>query len=184
MLMLGQMGTPTPLSPGEQKKAEAELSATRTLVSYPQPVDITKSTGISIDPQSDPEARFIAESMSGGVAMIDYDGDGWPDIYSTNAQSLEMVQHGVRTHSALNHNNHDGTFTDVTEQGRRGVSLLGDGRGCGRLQQRRPTRLACNLPKRCSALSQQRRWHIYRCDQRKRTRQRYRLGYGRSVWRL
>ena len=114
MLMLGQMGTPTPLSPEEQKRAAAERSATRRLENYPQLVDITKSTGINFDHKSDPEARFIAESMSGGVAIIDYDGDGWPDIYFTNAQSVEMAQHGVRARSALYHNNHDGTFTDVT----------------------------------------------------------------------
>jgi hypothetical protein len=116
MLMLGQMGTPTPLSPQEQKKAEAERSATGTLENYPQLVDITKSTGINFDHKSDPEARFIAESMSGGVAMIDFDLDGWPDIYFTNAQSVEMAQHGVKARSALYHNNHDGTFTDVTDK--------------------------------------------------------------------
>jgi hypothetical protein len=116
MLMRGQMGTPTPLSPEEQKKAEAERSATGTLENYPQLVDITRSTGISFDHKSDPEARFIAESMSGGVAIIDYDGDGWPDIYFTNAQSVEMARHGVRARSALYHNNHDGTFTDVTDR--------------------------------------------------------------------
>ena len=56
------------------------------------------------------------ESMSGGVALIDYDRDGWPDIYFTNAQSVEMALHGVKARSALYHNNHDGTFTDVTDK--------------------------------------------------------------------
>jgi two-component sensor histidine kinase len=54
--------------------------------------------------------------MSGGVALIDYDGDGWLDIYFTNAQSVEMALHGVKARSALFHNNHDGTFTDVTDK--------------------------------------------------------------------
>ena len=54
--------------------------------------------------------------MSGGVALIDYDRDGWPDIYFTNAQSVEMALHGVKARSALYHNNHDGTFTDVTDK--------------------------------------------------------------------
>ena len=54
--------------------------------------------------------------MSGGVALIDYDGDGWPDIYFTNAQSVDMALHGVKARSALYHNNHDGTFTDVTDK--------------------------------------------------------------------
>lgn len=110
------MGTPTPLSPAERKKAEAERSATGPLPNYPQLVDITKSTGISFDHRSSPEGKYIAESMSGGVALIDYDGDGWPDIYFTNAQSVDMALHGVKSRSALFHNNHDGTFTDVTEK--------------------------------------------------------------------
>jgi enediyne biosynthesis protein E4 len=54
--------------------------------------------------------------MSGGVALIDYDRDGWPDIYFTNAQSVEMALAGKKARSALYHNNHDGTFTDVTDK--------------------------------------------------------------------
>jgi hypothetical protein len=112
----GQMGTPSPLSPLERQKAEAEKAETGPVPDYPQLVDITRSTGIGFDHKSSPEARFIAESMSGGVALIDYDGDGWPDIYFTNAQSVDMALHGVKSRSALFHNNHDGTFTDVTDK--------------------------------------------------------------------
>ena len=114
--LVGQMGTPTPLSPAERKKAEAERATTEPVPNYPLLVDITKSTGIRFDHKSSPEAKFIAESMSGGVALIDYDGDGWPDIYFTNAESVEMAQHGIKARSALFHNNHDGTFTDVTDK--------------------------------------------------------------------
>ncbi len=110
------MGTPTPLSPAERQKAAAELSATGPVPGYPQLVDITDLTKIKFEHKSDPEAKFIAESMSGGVALIDYDGDGWPDIYFTNAQSVDMALHGVKARSALYHNNHDGTFTDVTDK--------------------------------------------------------------------
>jgi hypothetical protein len=83
---------------------------------YPELVDITASTGIAFEHYSSPEQKFIVESMSGGVALIDYDRDGWPDIYLTNAQSVEMALHGQKARSALFHNNHDGTFTDVTEK--------------------------------------------------------------------
>jgi len=113
---LAQMGTATPLSPAEQEKAEAERAETGPLPNYPKLVDITAETGIHFDHRSSPEAKFIAESMSGGVTLIDYDGDGWPDIYFTNAQSVEMALHRVRGRSALYHNNHDGTFTDVTDK--------------------------------------------------------------------
>ncbi|MGA3129542.1 MAG: CRTAC1 family protein [Terracidiphilus sp.] len=115
--MIGaQMGTPTPLSPAERQRAEAEKAATGPVPNYPQLVDITKLTGITFDHKSSPEARFIAESMSGGVALIDYDGDGWPDIYFTNAQSVNMALHGVKSRGVLLRNNHDGTFTDVTDK--------------------------------------------------------------------
>jgi hypothetical protein len=83
---------------------------------YPQLVDITASTGIHFDHHSSPEQKFIVESMSGGVALIDYDRDGWPDIYFTNAQTVEMARAGIKARGALYHNNHDGTFTDVTDK--------------------------------------------------------------------
>ena len=110
------MGTPTPLSPEERQKAAVESEAHGLLPNYPQLVDITASTGVHFDHQSSPEAKYIAESMSGGVALIDYDRDGYPDIYFTNAQSVAMAEHGVKARSALFHNNHDGTFTDVTDK--------------------------------------------------------------------
>src|ERR1700739_998850 len=82
----------------------------------PQLVDITVSTGVHFQHLSSPEQKFIMESMSGGVALVDYDRDGWPDIYFTNAQGVEMAQSGKKARSALFHNNHDGTFTDVTDK--------------------------------------------------------------------
>ena len=113
---MGQMGVPMPLSPAERQKAAEEREANGSLPNYPQLVDITASTGIKLNHLSSPEAKFIVESMSGGVALIDYDRDGWPDIYFTGAQSVDMAQHGQKARSALFHNNHDGTFTDVTDK--------------------------------------------------------------------
>ena len=98
---------------GPGAKAPSEGSAA---AGYPQLVDITASTEIRFNHNSSPEQRFIVESMSGGVALIDYDRDGWPDIYFTNAQTVEMAQRGEKARSALIHNNHDGTFTDVTDK--------------------------------------------------------------------
>jgi enediyne biosynthesis protein E4 len=80
----------------------------------PQLIDITNSTGIKFEHLSSPEQKYIVESMGGGVALIDYDRDGWPDIYFTNAQNVEMALAGKSSRGALYHNNHDGTFTDVT----------------------------------------------------------------------
>ena len=111
-----QMGNAAPLSAKERAKAEEEKKATGQLSSYPQLVDITASTGIHFEHVSSPESKYIPESMSGGVALIDYDRDGWPDIYFTNAQTVEMALHNQKSRSVLYHNNHDGTFTDVTDK--------------------------------------------------------------------
>jgi hypothetical protein len=105
--------------PREQQgsaKALAEKQTVATNFSYPELVDVTASTGIQFEHLSGPEQKFIVESMSGGVALIDYDRDGWPDIYFTNAQTVEMALHGQKARSVLYHNNHDGTFTDVTDK--------------------------------------------------------------------
>ena len=80
----------------------------------PQLVDITKASGIDFTHLAAPEKKYIVESMSGGVIVIDYDRDGWPDLYFTNAPTVEMALKGQRAKGALYHNNHDGTFTDVT----------------------------------------------------------------------
>ena len=100
----------------ESAEGLADRTANGPAGSYPELVDITASTGIQFEHLSSPEQKFIVESMSGGVALIDYDRDGWPDIYFTNAQSVDMALHGRKARSALYHNNRDGTFTDVTDK--------------------------------------------------------------------
>jgi hypothetical protein len=99
-------------------KAEAHALAASIPVAehFPHYIDITPSTGINFNHLSSPEEKYIVESMSGGVALIDYDRDGWPDIYFTNAPNVEMALSGKKARSALYHNNHDGTFTDVTDK--------------------------------------------------------------------
>ena len=52
--------------------------------------------------------------MSGGVALFDYDNDGYLDIYLVNCLTVDLYRQGGKTKSALYHNNGDGTFTDVT----------------------------------------------------------------------
>jgi hypothetical protein len=62
-----------------------------------------------------PEKHIIVEAKGSGVALLDYDNDGWLDIYLVNGSTFD-AQTGKTTppHAALFHNNHDGTFTDVT----------------------------------------------------------------------
>ncbi len=94
----------------------AQAASASAPLAAPQLVDITASTGIHFEHLSSPEQRYIVESMGGGVALLDYDGDGWLDIYFTNAPSVSMALAGKKARSALYHNNHDGTFTDVSEK--------------------------------------------------------------------
>jgi len=78
--------------------------------------DISKQSGLAswthvmgvIDKQ------FILEADGSGVGLIDYDNDGWLDIYLVNGSTFDALD-GKATppHAALFHNNHDGTFTDV-----------------------------------------------------------------------
>ena len=82
----------------------------------PQLEDVTEKAGIHFRHTANPASTYIVESMSGGVILFDYDRDGWLDIYFTNAPTVEMVRRKQMAPGALYHNNHDGTFTDVTEK--------------------------------------------------------------------
>src|SRR3989454_3090364 len=78
--------------------------------------DITEKAGITFKHVSSPEKKYIVESMSGGLALIDYDNDGYPDIYFVNSLTVDLVKSKGKTKSALYHNNGDGTFTDGTDK--------------------------------------------------------------------
>ncbi|MFN7920453.1 MAG: CRTAC1 family protein [Bryobacteraceae bacterium] len=68
---------------------------------------------------------YLVESSGGGLAAIDYDGDGWLDLFIVNGTRFDAVPAGA--HHLLYRNNHDGTFTDVSE--RAGVAKSGWGMG-------------------------------------------------------
>ena len=77
--------------------------------------DATRSSGIDFHLTcGSPEKQFIMESMCGGVAVFDFDNDGWMDIYFVNGSTLEDMRAGKCHLGKLYRNNHDGTFTDVT----------------------------------------------------------------------
>jgi enediyne biosynthesis protein E4 len=71
--------------------------------------------------------KYIIETTGTGVAIFDYDNDGWPDIFIVNGTQLEGFPAGKVPTNHLYHNNHDGTFTDATE--RAGLSRTGWGQG-------------------------------------------------------
>src|SRR5215469_12608010 len=106
---LGQSGHPVP--PPPPAGAKSKKCSGRPI---PQFVDVTAQSGIHFKHTSDPQKKYIVESMSGGVLLLDYDRDGWPDIYFTNAPTVAMAIEKKGSSGALYHNNHDGTFTDVT----------------------------------------------------------------------
>jgi hypothetical protein len=62
------------------------------------------------------EKRFLIESVGGGLAVIDYNNDGWMDLYVANGGTIESSRAGKGDQypGALYRNNRDGTFTDVT----------------------------------------------------------------------
>ncbi|MDE3179731.1 MAG: CRTAC1 family protein [Acidobacteriota bacterium] len=58
--------------------------------------------------------RYLPETLPPGVAFLDYDNDGWMDIYLVNTGPCDFYHPAQPTPNALYHNNRDGTFTDVT----------------------------------------------------------------------
>jgi len=110
------------------------LSATQTASSLPaQPKidfeDIAQRAGLTARLIFGGEhvKKYIIESTGSGVAFLDYDNDGYPDIFLVNGATLEGFPKGQEPTSHLYRNNHDGTFTDVTQKA--GVALSGWGQG-------------------------------------------------------
>ena len=71
--------------------------------------------------------KYIIETTGTGVAIFDYDNDGWPDIFLVNGTRLEGFPSGDAPSNHLYRNNHDGTFTDVTTKA--GLTATGWGQG-------------------------------------------------------
>jgi hypothetical protein len=83
--LAAQAHSPTsPPPPG----AKSEICRNRTV---PELVDVTEKSGIHFRHLSAPEKKYIVESMSCGVLILDYDRDGWPDIYFTYAPTVDMA---------------------------------------------------------------------------------------------
>src|ERR1035438_2777736 len=84
--------------------------------------DITAQAGIHFTHNNGAFGKkWLPETMGPGCAFIDYDNDGYPDILLVNGQDWPGHAKSGATTLKLYHNNHDGTFTDVTRR-----SGLGD----------------------------------------------------------
>ena len=93
--------------------------------------DITQRAGIHFVHNNGAFGRkYLPETMGPGVAFIDYDNDGWPDIFLVNG--TDWPGHASK-HSTpkLYHNNHDGTFTDVTHKAGLDIEIFGMGVAVG-----------------------------------------------------
>src|SRR5256712_10352058 len=93
--------------------------------------DVTQQAGIHFVHNNGAFGKkFLPETVGPGVAFIDYDNDGWPDIFLVNG--TDWPGHGQKhTTPKLYHNNHDGTFTDVTHKAGLDIEMYGIGVAVG-----------------------------------------------------
>jgi len=91
--------------------------------------DITREAGITFQHHAAPEKRYIVESMSGGVALFDYDNDGLPDIYFVDSLTVDTANDPKAARSALYKNLGNGKFQDVSSAAGPGISARFSSRG-------------------------------------------------------
>ena len=91
--------------------------------------DIAAASGLNFRHVTGDEAKkdYIIETTGSGIALIDYDNDGWLDIFFVNGTTLSGFQKGKEPFNHLYHNNKNGTFIDVTES----ANLIRTGWGQG-----------------------------------------------------
>jgi len=81
--------------------------------------DISKQSGLTTwrHQMGNADKQFIIDTNGSGVGLLDYDNDGWLDIYLVNGSTYDALSgKAPAPHAALFHNNHDGTFTNVAEK--------------------------------------------------------------------
>jgi enediyne biosynthesis protein E4 len=94
--------------------------------------DITAQAGIHFTHNNGAFGKkWLPETMGPGCAFIDYDNDGYPDILLIQGEDFPGHSHGGATTLKLYHNNHDGTFTDVTRKAGLAVPMYGLGVAVG-----------------------------------------------------
>ena len=89
--------------------------------------DITRDSGVTFQHHADPEKKYIVESMSGGLALFDFDNDGLLDIYFVDSLTVETAGNPRAARSTLYRNRGKGRFDDVTDKA--GVGHPGWGMG-------------------------------------------------------
>jgi hypothetical protein len=93
--------------------------------------DVTERAGIHFKHNSGAFGKkYLPETMGSGVCFLDYDNDGWQDILFVNSMDWPEHKNG-NSFPALYHNNHDGTFTDVTRAAGLAIEMYGMGCAIG-----------------------------------------------------
>lgn len=88
--------------------------------------DVTAQAGVKFTHNAGKTGKkYLPETMGSGCAFFDFDGDGWVDILLINGK--DWTPRGKKSRSALYHNNHNGTFTDVTSGSGLDVEMYGLG---------------------------------------------------------
>ena len=116
------------IADAQNAQAGASSSSAQAGVQF---VDVTAKAGIRFTHNNGAFGKkFLPETIGPGVAFIDYDNDGWPDIFLVNG--TDWPGH-ITKHSTpkLYHNNHDGTFTDVTHKAGLDIEMYGIGVAVG-----------------------------------------------------
>lgn len=107
------------------------LAPLKTLASVPQFVDVAEQAKLDfIDHHEQSEFHWLMETLGGGVAVVDFDNDGWPDLFFTQGCDLPIPKHrgeAAKTHR-LFRNVGGQSFEDVTASA--GVNHFGYGQGC------------------------------------------------------
>src|SRR3954454_5605062 len=114
-----------PQKPAQRTPASRQDKSALPSISF---ADVTRAAGIDFQLTcGGPQKLYIMDSMCGGVAVFDYDNDGWMDIFLVNGSEIGDLKAGKCHIGKLYHNNHDGTFTDVTAKS--GIDHCGWGFG-------------------------------------------------------
>jgi hypothetical protein len=115
----------------EEVVGESQKTAPSSSRSATRFEDVTRAGGIHFVHNNGAFGKkWLPETMSPGVAFLDYDNDGWQDILFINGTAWPGHAGGHST-LALYHNNHDGTFTDVTQKAGLAVEIYGMGVAIG-----------------------------------------------------
>src|SRR6202171_89946 len=104
-----------PASAGQAPKAQDAAIPVRF-------TDVREKSGITfMQDATATDEKYYLETMGTGLGWIDYDQDGLMDLYFVQSGTTDIYKPPQPLRSALYHNNHDGTFTDVSEKSGVGV---------------------------------------------------------------